>query len=91
MKLKTTFADTALFNKETTLLNDPDNSILKAESLSSVLREGTQVTLVIEASFVWCFNKQIGISWILRQVKLSQELVEEEEAPAETGASWSLV
>lgn len=92
VKLKVTFESTAIFDRHGTLLNDPDNVLISQDKLHLLLTAGTKLILVIEPSFIWCFNKQIGITWSLRQVKLMNDYsLEDEPEEEEAGASWSLV
>lgn len=92
VKLKVTFESTAIFDKNGTLLNDPDNLLINQDKLHLLLATGTKLILVIEPSFIWCFNKQIGITWTLRQVKLTEDYsLEDEPAEEEADVSWSLL
>ena len=56
--------------------NDLINSLVKKDNLPEIFKENIKVKLVIEPSFIWCFQKtkQIGICWIAKQIKLCEDL-----------------
>ena len=55
-----------IFDNEGKLLDIEDHA------LPTVLSSGTKMTVAIEPSIVWYFNKMIGIQWNVRQVKLEK-------------------